>query len=164
MAILKAKKKEILKKLDEAVSNAGSIVFVNFHGLSVSDTTALRKQLRDNGVSYYVSKKTLLKRALDDKKFEGAMPELSGEVAIAYGQDETSSAREIYNFAKKFKDNISILGGVFEGKFIDQVTMTEIAAIPSAQVLYGQLVGLFTSPIRGFAVALGEIAKKKGSQ
>lgn len=163
MAILKAKKKEILNELESAIKDAASVVFVNFHGLNVTDTTSLRKSLRDNGVGYYVSKKTLLRKALAEKGFEGELPDLSGEVAIAYGVDETAPAREVFNFQKKFKDNVKILGGIFEGKYIDAYAMTEIASIPSAHVLYGQLVGLFTSPVRGFAVALSEIAKKKSA-
>lgn len=161
MAILKAKKKEILQTLGDALKSAASIVFVNFHGLNVSDTTALRKSLRDNGVGYYVSKKTLLKKALEEGKYEGEMPEMNGEIALAYGKDETSAAREVFNFQKKFKEKLSIVGGIFEGKFLNATAMTEIASIPSKEVLYGQLLGLFTSPVRGFAVAISEIAKKK---
>lgn len=161
MAILKAKKKEILQTLGDALKSAASIVFVNFHGLNVSDTTALRKGLRDNGVGYYVSKKTLLKKALEDAKYEGEMPAMNGEIALAYGKDETSAAREVFNFQKKFKEKLAIVGGIFEGKFLNASAMTEIASIPSKEVLYGQFVGLLTSPMRGFAVALSEVAKKK---
>jgi large subunit ribosomal protein L10 len=161
MAILKAKKKEILQTLGTALKSAASIVFVNFHGLNVSDTTLLRKGLRDNGVGYYVSKKTLLKKALEEGKYEGAIPEMAGEIALAYGKDETAAAREVFNFQKKFKEKLAIVGGIFEGKFLDASAMTKIASIPSKEVLYGQLLGLFTSPVRGFAAALSEIAKKK---
>jgi large subunit ribosomal protein L10 len=161
MAILKAKKKEILGDLNSAIKDASSVVFVNFHGLNVSDTTFLRKSLRENGVKYYVSKKTLLKKALEENKVPGDLPELSGEVAIAYGEDATTPAREIFNFQKKFKDNLRILGGIFEGKFISGSEMTVIASIPSQEVLYGQLVGMLASPMRSFAVVLSEIAKTK---
>ena len=161
MAVLKAKKKEILENLEGALNKAESVVFVNFHGLNVGDTTTLRKNLRDEGVKYYVSKKTLIKKALEKSKTEGRVPELSGEVAIAYGEDATTPAREIFNFQKKFQDKIKILGGIFEGRFLNSAEMTEIASIPPLNVLYGQLVGMFASPMRGLAVALSEIAKKK---
>lgn len=39
--------------------------------------------------------------------------------------------------------------------------MTEIATIPSMQVLRGQFVNLINSPIQRFVVALNQIAESK---
>jgi large subunit ribosomal protein L10 len=73
----KSKKEEMIKGLDKSIKDSLSVVFVNFHGMKVSDETILRKELRDQGVGYKISRKTLLKRALD-KKAEGEIPELTG--------------------------------------------------------------------------------------
>ena len=151
----------MMKELEGAIKNALSLVFVNFHGLNVSDETILRRDLRNVGVTYKVFRKTLLKRVLKDKAL-GEMPELSGEVAIAYGKDPTTSPREIYNFQKTHKGILNILGGIFEGKFIDSGKMMEIAMIPSREVLYAQFLNLINSPIQRFAIAMSEVAKKKG--
>ncbi len=152
----------MIKDMEGAIKGSQSVVFVNFHGLKVSDESKLRKELRDKGVNYKVGRKTLLKRALVGKA-EGTMPELGGEVAIAYGEDQTASAREIYNFQKTHKGMLDILGGIFEGKFIGKERMMEIATIPSREVLYAQFVNLINSPIQRFAVVLDQIAKSKGS-
>jgi len=161
MAITKEKKKEIVAKVKEAIDSSNSVVFVNFHGLGVSDTTNLRKDLRDEGVGYTVAKKTLIKRVLSDSKIEGEMPPLEGELAVAYAKDLIAPARGVYDFQKSHKDGIAILGGVFEGRYMDKEDMTEIAAIPPIPVLYGQFVNLINSPIQRFAVVLNEIAKKQ---
>lgn len=158
--LLKSKKEEMIKGLEKAIKGSESVVFVNFHGMKVSDETILRRGLRDQGVDYKVSRKTLLKRALA-KKAEGDLPELSGEVAMAYSEDPTSSAREIYNFQKIHKGILDILGGIFEGKFVGKEKMMEIAMIPNREVLYAQFVNLINSPIQRFAVVLNEIAKSK---
>ncbi len=161
MALSKNKKKEVIEKLEGAIKDAKSVVFVNFHGLKVGDTTQFRRKLRAEGVGFFVSKKTLTKRALDTKKYEGIMPELLGEVGIAYSTDLIAPAREVYEFQKKFKDNLSILGGVFETKYMNKEEMMAIALIPSIQTLRGMFVNVINSPIQGFVVALSEIAKKK---
>ena len=158
--LLKSKKEEMIKGLEKAVKDSGSVVFVNFHGLKVSDETSLRRDLRNQGVEYKVSRKTLLKRALTGKA-TGEIPELSGEVAIAYSQDQIAGAREVYNFQKTHKGVLSILGGIFDGKFLDGVKMTEIAMIPSREVLLAQFANLMNSPLQRFAVALSEVAKAK---
>lgn len=161
MAISKQKKGEIVEKLEKALKGAKSLVFVNFHGLKVSDTTALRRELKSEGVSYQVSKKTLTKRVLDSEKFTGTQPELTGELAMAWGEDEIAPARGVYNFAKKFPEALKILGGVFGGKYMTGAEMTEIASIPSIEVLRGKFANIINSPIQRFAIALGEVAKKK---
>jgi large subunit ribosomal protein L10 len=156
----KSKKEEMIKDLEGVIKSSESLVFVNFHGLKVSDETKLRRNLRDQEVGYKVSRKTLLKRALKGKAV-GEIPELAGEVAIAYSKDQTASAREIYNFQKTHKGILNILGGIFEGKFLGKDKMMEIAMIPSREVLYAQFVNLINSPIQRFAVVLDQIAKSK---
>ncbi|HAS81037.1 MAG: 50S ribosomal protein L10 [Candidatus Nomurabacteria bacterium GW2011_GWE1_32_28] len=156
----KSKKEEIIKSLEKAIKESLSVVFVNFHGMNVGDETVLRRELRDKGVDYKVSRKTLLKRALT-KKAEGDIPELSGEVAIAYSKDEVASSREIYNFQKTHKGVLNILGGIFEGKFIGKERMMEIAVIPSREVLLSKIAFLLKSPIQRLAITVNEVAKKK---
>ena len=158
----KSKKEEMIKDFEGAIKNSESVVFVNFHGLKVSDETLLRRSLRGEKVGYKVGRKTLIKRALTGKA-KGEIPELGGEVAIAYSKDATASAREIYNFQKTHKGMLDILGGIFEGKFLNKSEMMEIAMIPSREVLYAQFVNLINSPIQRFAVVLDQIANKSSA-
>ncbi|MFZ2072082.1 MAG: 50S ribosomal protein L10 [Minisyncoccia bacterium] len=158
--LLKSKKEEMIKDLEKAVKGSDSVVFVNFHGLNAGDETSLRRELRNQGVDYKVSRKTLLKRALSGKA-EGDIPELSGEVAMAYAKDQIAPAREIYNFQKTHKGLLNILGGIFEGKFVGGEKMMEIATIPSREVLISKLAFLFKSPMQRLAIGISEVAKKK---
>lgn len=161
MALTKQQKEEVSVKIEKALEEANSIVFVHPKGLSVGDSQNMRKALRDSGVSYYVAKKTLIKRALAGKQYEGAQPSLEGELAIAWGEDLVAPAREVKEFAKKVKDKVFIVGGVFDGRYMSASEMTEIASIPSRQTLYAQFVNIINSPIQGFVMSLDQIAKKK---
>lgn len=163
MAINKAKKGEILKKVEDIAKNAESIAFVHFKGMTVADTTAMRKALRSAGVGYTVAKKTLVRKALEKGGYEGEMPTLDGEIALAYGKDAIAPAREVYQFAKKFKENLAIVGGIFKGVFKGRSEMMDIALIPPTPVLHGQFVNLINSPIQRFVIALSEVAKKKSA-
>ncbi len=161
MAITKDKKKKIVEKAQDILAKGKSFVFVAFKRLKVADVTAMRKDLRTKEIGYFVSKKTLLRRALAGLKTTGDIPELSGEIALAYGADLIAPAREIYSFEKKFKDTLKIVGGIFEGEFIGREKMLAIATIPSTQVLYGQFVNLINSPIQRLVIGLDQIAQKK---
>ncbi|MBU4535509.1 MAG: 50S ribosomal protein L10 [Euryarchaeota archaeon] len=161
MAINKEKKKEIFEKTEGILKDSNSVVFVNFHGLGVSDTTQLRNNLRNEGSSYTVTKKTIVKKALENASVEGEMPELEGELALAYSEDLIAPARGVYEFQKKHKEKMAILGGIFEGVFMNKEKMLSIAQIPAPQILRGQFVNLINSPIQSFVTALSKIADKK---
>jgi len=158
--LLKSRKEEMIKGVEKMVTDSKSVVFVNFHGLNAVEETSLRRDLRDKGVSYKVSRKTLLKKALAGKA-KGELPKLDGEVAMVYGVDEIAPAREVYNFQKTHKGLLNILGGIFEGKFVEANAMMEIATIPSREVLLSKIAFLLKSPMQRLAIAVNEVAKKK---
>lgn len=160
MAITKAKKETILAKLEGVKGEADSIVFVKFNGMTVADTTAMREELRQKGVGYFVAKKTLMTRTFGPS-FEGEMPQLDGEIAIAYSTDAIAPAQNIKEFAAKHKEKLAIVGGVFQGVFKNQAEMTEIASIPPLQTLRGMFAQLVNSPRQRFAVVLSKVAETK---
>jgi large subunit ribosomal protein L10 len=161
MAITKEKKKEVLDKLVKIAGDSKSIVFINFHSLPVSESTTIRRALREKGVGYTVAKKTLVRKALESKKLEGKIPDLPGELGVVYGIDDLDPAREIYEFQKKLDKKIQIVGGVFEGKFMTLPEMTSIAQIPGLKILQAQFVNLINSPLQGLVIGLKAIADKK---
>ncbi len=89
----------------------------------------MRKALRKEGVGYLVTRKTLAKIALNNAGIEGTMPEFVGELAIVYGEDLTTPAREFYAFQKKYNGNVKIVGGILKGSILTVEEMTAIAAI-----------------------------------
>lgn len=160
MAITKDKKKEIVEKVSDLLKDSKSVVFFNFKKFPVKETIEMRRALRAVQVDYFVAKKTLAKLAFDQAKIEGTIPEIVGETALAFGADLIAPAREVYNFQKKYKDSISIAGGIFDGKYMSKEEMMSIALIPSQQTLYAQFVNVINSPIQGLVMTLDAIAKK----
>jgi len=160
MAVTKEQKKEILGKLED-IAKRDSVVFINFHKVSAIETNLMRSKLRESGVSYYVAKKTLVKKAFGESKIKGDLPELEGELALVFADDLTAPAREIFAFQKELSGAVSILGGVFENRFLSRQEMGEIALIPDHKVLKGMFVNVINSPIQSFVVSLQAIADKK---
>ena len=131
------------------------------HKLTVADSMSMRRALKADNVGFFVAKKTLTSLALADKKYAGQQPELVGEFGLAYGSDLVAPARGIYEFQKKFKDRLSIVGGVFENKFMNKEEMISIASIPPQHTLHGMFVNVINSPIQRLVIALDQIAQKK---
>lgn len=159
----KDQKIALVKELGDDLKSAASAVFVGFKTMNVQDETAMRRALRSESVKYTVVKKTLIRRAIDSLGLASGEVEMPGEVALAYGggDDATAAARLVHKFAGEFKGKLTILGGIFEGKLVNQAGMQEIATIPSMQVLRGMFAQVINSPRQRFAVVLSEVAKKK---
>ncbi len=162
MAITKDKKHAIVAKLKDAFKDASAVAFVGFSKLTVKDSAQVRSALAGAEVQYYVVKKTLLRLALKTQEYEGELPDLPGEVAVAWtkSEDTTAPARGVYAEGKKLKGAVTLLGGVFNRTFLDASKMGEVARIPSLPVLRGMFVNVINSPIQGLVIALSEISKK----
>lgn len=161
MAITKQKKQDIISKLEEILRISKSVVFVNFNKLPVKDVSEIRRSLKNKNVSYTVAKKTLIKKVFGESKIKGELPLLAGEIALAFGEDLLSPAREIFGFQKKLDGKVSIVGGIYDGEYKSKEEMINIALIPSLEVLRGMLVNIINSPIQRLAIALNQIAEKK---
>ena len=161
MAITKQKKVEIVEKVSGIAAKSATLVFAHFKGLNVAAQNEMRKAFRAEGIGYTVAKKSLVRRAMDAQKYEGTMPQLDGEIGMAYGADELAPARELAVFVKKYPEMLAFAGGVFGGKFVNQAEIISIASIPGMQQLRGQFVQLINSPIQRFATVMHENAKKQ---
>jgi len=161
MAITRQKKEEIVAKVAGIAKDSSTIVFASFKGLTVLEQSEMRKAFRKVDVGYTVAKKSLVRRAFDAAKYEGTIPELEGETAIAYGKDEIAPARELAVFVKKFPEHLAFAGGVFGGKYMSREEIIGIASIPSMDGLRGMFAQLINSPRVRFAVVLGKVAETK---
>lgn len=160
MPITKQKKAEIVDKLEKSVSDAAAIAFVHFSRLTARDAVEMRKKLRAAGVSYYVAKKTLLKRVLDTKHYTGTAPDLEGEIGIAWAKDPLASAKSVFEFAKTHKEQITLVGGVYEGRYMSKDEIMALATIPSREELLGKFVGMLNASIGNVVRVINERAKQ----
>jgi len=154
-------KQPIVEEISEAVKDAASVVLVDYRGLTVEQDTALRKSLREAGVTYKVYKNTMMVRAFEGTDFAQLGEYLEGPSAIAISKtDATAPAREIAKFAKT-APKLEIKGGVVEGTAYDAKGINAIASIPSRDELLSKLLGSLQSPITNFARVIKQVAEKQ---
>ena len=156
-------KQQIVAELKEKISAAVTGIVVDYKGTTVSDDTALRKELRENGVDYFVVKNTLLSRAIEGTDLEGMKDVLEGTTAIALSnEDYTAAARILCKFAETH-DNFKVKSGFLDGKVVDVATIDSLAKLPTKDVLMATVLGAFQAPIAAFARAVQAIVDKGDS-
>ena len=156
-------KQPIVQEIAAQIDGAQSVVVVDYRGLTVSEDTQLRKELREAGVSYKGYKNTLMNFAFKGTEFEALAPVLEGPNAIAISkEDATAPARILAKFAKT-APALEIKAGVVEGDYYDAAGMQTIASVPSRQDLLSKLLGSIQSPITNFARVINQIAEQGGA-
>lgn len=160
-SVLEQKKQQVAE-LSEKISASVMGIVVDYKGITVSDDTALRKELREAGVEYFVVKNTILSRAIDGTDLADMKSVLEGTTAIALSkEDYTAAARILSKFADG-NDNFKIKSGFLDGKLIDNDTITALAKLPTKEVLLATVCSAFQAPIAAFARAVQAIVDKDG--
>ena len=154
-------KQPVVAEISELLKDAKAAVLADYRGLTVEQDTALRKQMREAGVTYKVYKNTMLNFAFRGTDYEAMAGKLEGPTALAVSSTDASApARILYEFAKK-APALELKGGVVEGTYYDEKGIQVIATIPSREVLLGKLLGSIQSPITNLARVLNQIAESK---
>ena len=144
-------KQPIVAEISEAIKDAASIVLVTYSGITVEQDTAMRKELREAGVSYKVYKNTMMNFAFKGTPCEELCKHLEGPNAIAISKDDaTAPARILAKYAKDVKA-LKLVAGVVEDAYYDEAGITALSSIPSREELLGKLLGSIQSPIANFA-------------
>ena len=161
MAVTKAQKGEILKKLEENFAKAKAVYFAQNKGLEVKKVTALRKKLHKEGAELMVAKKTLMKIAAKKNNLPDLSDEMmEGAVAAAFGfGDLVSPAKVLYDFSKE-NENLQLLGALLEGKLLSKAEAKQLATLPSRKELLAKLVGSMKSPVTGLHGVLAGVLRK----
>jgi len=164
MALTKEQKTKQIDSIKEKLSNYKSIVFVDFNKVPSKEMFSLRKTLKENGCNLKIAKKTLVRVAFGQSnisywnKIKSSIP---GQLALAFGiEDEIAPARIANQFAKT-QENLKILGGIFESRFIEREKVLVLANLPSRNELLGRLVGSIYSPVSSFVRVLDKIRESK---
>lgn len=158
MAITREAKEQAVAKLSDELGRIKLAVLTDYRGLTVAEVEELRTNLRSEGMTYRVTKNTLLRIAT---KNNPAMAELDptkfvGPMALAMGfDDEVAPARVIFQYAKTH-DALEIVGAITsDGNLLSAVEVKALATLPTRDQLIGQLVGTIAAPLTGFVGVLG---------
>ena len=158
-----SEKQAIVEALAERIKNAEAGVLVDYKGITVAEDTALRTELRKEGVEYTVVKNTLTRKALDKLGMNELDHVLNGTTSLATAEnDPIAPFRILSDYSKKLNERFNIKAAFMEGKVLSDAEVAEMAALPSKDALYAKVLGTMIAPITGLAVCLGQILEQKG--
>jgi large subunit ribosomal protein L10 len=146
--MLRKDKEQVVTELAERLRSSQTLILADYRGLSVSELDEVRTKLLEHGARFHVVKNTLTKRAADEAGFETLKELLDGPTAIAFvgDGDMVSVAKTLSETARKTKV-LELKGGILEGTPMDASQVAELAKLPPADVLRGQVLGAIVGPL-----------------
>jgi large subunit ribosomal protein L10 len=158
----RAEKRETVEALHDAFARTGAIVVAHYAGLSVSDMTRLRRDMRSAGGQVRVAKNRLVKLALEGTDAKGITDLLKGPTCLAYSEDPVAAPKVAVKFAKT-NDKFVILGGAMGATVLNPEGVSSLANLPSLDELRSKLLGLIQAPASKIARVLngpgGQLAR-----
>ncbi|MGB2932506.1 MAG: 50S ribosomal protein L10 [Methyloceanibacter sp.] len=151
----RAEKREAVKALHDVFASTGAVVVAHYAGLSVSDMTRFRRDMRSAGGQVKVAKNRLVKLALEGTDAKGIAELLKGPTCLAFSADPVAAPKVAVKFAKG-NDKFVILGGAMGTTVLDPQGVSSLANLPSLDELRGKLIGLIQAPASKIARVLNE--------
>lgn len=141
----RSEKEALVASLNDVFGKASLLVVTRPSGLTVAESTDLRRKMREAGASFKVTKNRLTRLALQGTRFEPLADLFKGQTAIAYSEDPVAAAKVAVEYAEK-NQKFSVLGGALDQQVLDAAGITALAKLPSLDSLRGKLIGVLQAP------------------
>jgi large subunit ribosomal protein L10 len=139
-------KRQVVAELREQLTHSRTLIVSEYRGLTVKEIAEIRRSLRKQDVTYKVVKNRLMRIAASDSVGRALDALLVGPTAIAFGNDESATAKAVIDAMRPYKQ-VRITGAVLGRQAIDGDGVTRLAALPSRDTLLSQLAGAFAAPM-----------------
>ncbi|MDD2578121.1 MAG: 50S ribosomal protein L10 [Candidatus Dojkabacteria bacterium] len=153
MAKTRSQKTELLNKYKEILKNKTGYFLVNSDKTDTVTVSKLKMELKNVNANYTVLKNTLFKVALQDSDQPLEIQEIDGPTAIIYFDEDPTAPAKLIKEMQKETDLLNAKSGVYEGLFLTEQEVMQLAEIPTKEVLLAQLVGTLNAPLSGFVNA-----------
>lgn len=156
-----AQKQEEVSKLAEKIKSAKLVLLTDYRGITVTDVTELRAELRKSSTEYSVIKNNITRRALAEAGIEGLDEALLGPTAVILNsEDYLAPIKAVYNYVKN-NEFYKIKGGIIDGKLVSVEEIMTLAKLPSREELLSKLAGSLLGTIAKLAVGLDQVRMQK---
>jgi large subunit ribosomal protein L10 len=150
--MLKREKERVVADLVERLRASDTLIVADYRGLSMPEIDGVRTEVLKHGARFTVVKNTLTKRAAEEAGIPELIELLDGPTAIAFvgDGDMVGVAKALSDTARQTRI-LSVRGGILQGKPMSADQVKDLASLPPADVLRGQVLGAIVAPLNAIA-------------
>ena len=155
----KEQKKNYITEMTANFENSEAVLVTHYQGLTVKQLDELRKQMREQGIQFKITKNRITKLALEKTKCKGLANLFTGPTAVALSKDAISTAKILTKFSKE-NNNLKILGGIMGKEILDVAAVANVATLLTLDEARAKIIGILRSPAQKIASILLAPASK----
>ena len=155
----KEQKKQYIDEMTTQFDKSEAVIVAHYQGLTVSQLDDLRKQMREHGIKFKITKNRITKIALEKTRCKDLSNLFTGPTAVALSEDAITSAKILTKFSKE-NESLKILGGIMGSEVLDLAGVKNVATLPSLDEARAKIVGILRSPAQKIASILLAPASK----
>ena len=141
----KQQKQTYISEMTAQFENSEAVLVTHYQGLNVKQLDELRKQMREHGIQFKITKNRITKLALKNSKCKDLVNLFAGPTAVALSEDAITSAKILTKFSKENK-SLKILGGIMGKDILDIAGVAKVATLPTLNEARTKIVGILRSP------------------
>ena len=141
----KEKKQSYIKEMTAQFEKSEAVLVTHYQGLSVKQLDNLRKQMREHGIQFKITKNRITKIALEKSRCKDLSNLFTGPTAVALSEDAISSAKILTKFSKE-NENLKILGGIMGKEILDVAAVANVATLPTLDEARAKIISILRSP------------------
>jgi len=150
--MLKREKERVVADLVERLRESDTLIVADYRGLSMPEIDGVRTEVLKHGARFTVVKNTLTKRAAEEAGVPELVELLDGPTAIAFvGDGDMVGVAKALNDTARQTKILSLRGGILQGKPMSAEQVRDLASLPPAEVLRGQVLGAIVAPLNAIA-------------
>ncbi|MDR0678341.1 MAG: 50S ribosomal protein L10 [Holosporaceae bacterium] len=152
--VKKSEKLNVIAKMRNRFNESEAVFVIHQNKMTVAETENLRKQLRDVSSSYFISKNTLARLAIEDTSFKCILNHLSGQTALVFSKDITGAAKVISEYASKSEDKIVVICGGYSGRLLNASEVKILSQLPPIDELRSKIIAVIKTPAQRMVTLL----------
>ena len=149
----KQSKKNYVEEMKKNFTSNESVMIAQYQGLNVTELDELRKELRDKGILFKITKNRITKIAIKETPVKDLEKYFTGPTAAAISSDPITTAKILTKFAKSH-DKLKIVAGFMDGKVLDKNEVAIIATLPSLEEARAKIVAILATPAQKLVTIL----------
>jgi large subunit ribosomal protein L10 len=153
-------KASIVEELSDKFAKAKIAIVTDYQGMPVAVLEGLRRELKKSNAEIRVAKNTLLRRAVQGTSFEGMGEFFKGSTAVAISYDDPVAPAKVLTAFIKGHPDFAIRMGSMDGKSLSAKDLVALSALPSREVLLGQLLSVMNAVPTSFVRVLNGVPTK----
>jgi len=153
--MLKREKERVVADLVERLRASDTLIVADYRGLTMPEIDGVRTEVLKHGARFTVVKNTLTKRAAEEAGVPELVELLDGPTAIAFvGDGDMVGVAKALNDTARQTKILSLRGGILQGKPMSAEQVRDLASLPPAEVLRGQVLGAIVAPLSAIAALI----------